>query len=448
MTVIYLILTALRGLSANKLRAVLTTLGVVIGVASVIAMLALGNGARAAVAANFRFLGSDEIMINQRLAMKKGELVSSGKILSYQDGLTLPAEVPLIDRVDMSVGGPGKARHGRDVADLTFLGETDSGLETLASRGDVQPANWPQGKPLKPSDFIAYGRFYTPAEVLGGADVCVLGSQTAQDLFGGDDPLGQTVWLNHRSLTVIGVLAELEYTDPEQRYRSDPNILLTLPISTAIQKLYDQEPSVSITAHVTDESKMTEIKYQVSEYLRRRHNIQSDASGNAVASGNAATNGNPTARGGTQDDFDLTTRNDILGAQQSAARTFSLLLAAMAVVSLAVGGIGIMNVMLVSVTERTREIGIRLAVGAQGRDIVLQFLLEAVMISALGGLFGIAVGVLVIPLAASLNNGVALLAPNSIPLAFGVALLTGVVFGIYPAARASRLDPIEALRYE
>jgi putative ABC transport system permease protein len=144
----------------------------------------------------------------------------------------------------------------------------------------------------------------------------------------------------------------------------------------------------------------------------------------------------------------MTTRKDILGAQQEAARTFSLLLAAMAVVSLVVGGIGIMNVMLVTVTERTREIGIRLAVGARPGDIILQFLLEAVLISAAGGLFGMAVGIFTIPLAASFNQGIALLAPDSLPLALGVAMLTGVLFGIYPAARAARLNPIEALRYE
>jgi putative ABC transport system permease protein len=144
----------------------------------------------------------------------------------------------------------------------------------------------------------------------------------------------------------------------------------------------------------------------------------------------------------------LTTRQDVLGAQMAAARTFSLLLAAMAVVSLVVGGIGIMNVMLVSVTERTREIGVRLAVGAQKKDIVGQFLLEATLICAAGGVLGIAVGILVIPLAATLNQGIALLAADSIPLAFGVAVVTGLGFGLYPAVRAAHLDPIEALRYE
>jgi putative ABC transport system permease protein len=229
---------------------------------------------------------------------------------------------------------------------------------------------------------------------------------------------------------VIGVLAELETTDPSQRYRSDPNQAFYMPISTAIRMLYDEEPSVTITARVSDESRMSEAKDQIAAYLRHRHHVERDASGEYG------------------DDFDMTTRQDILGAQQEAARTFATLLAAMAAVSLSVGGIGIMNVMLVSVTERTREIGVRLAVGARPRDIAAQFLCESMVLSAGGGVLGVVLGVAAVPLAAKLNGGNALLAPNSVPLSFGVALLTGVVFGLYPALRAARLDPIEALRHE
>jgi putative ABC transport system permease protein len=430
MSFLNLTFTAIRGLASNKLRAILTTLGIIIGVASVIVMLALGNGARAAVAAQFRFLGSDSVQISERKIMKNGEIASTGQILSYADGLNLPSQVPMISRVDMQVGGTAKVRHERSVENLNFGGVNASNLDSVAASGTLQPVNWPSGTKLTAQDFIGQGRFFTDAETLGGDMVCVLGYQTFLDLFGGDNPLGQTVWVNHHSYTVIGVIAELEYVDPAQRYSSDPNISLYLPISTAIQQQFSTEPSVNITAHVTDESKIDKIKYDISTYLEKRHNVQKDAQGKM------------------EDDFDITTRNDVLGAQLDAARTFSLLLAAMATVSLVVGGIGIMNVMLVSVTERTREIGIRLAIGAQKGDIIQQFLFEAVLISALGGLFGIAVGVLTIPLAASLNNGVALLAPNSIPLAFGVALLVGILFGIYPAARAAQLDPMEALRYE
>ncbi len=410
----------------------LTALGVIIGVASVIATLALGNGARAAVESNFRFLGSDQIQIDAQLRFKEnsGETKLTGKTVSYEDGLLMPESVNLIDRVEMTVQTQGKVRQGRVVLDMTLVGATADQLTTVAQEAQVQPVNWPTDKALTPEAFIGEGRFFTRSEVSDGADVCVLGYQTALDLFEGDEAIGQLVWVNRKPCEVIGVVAQLELIDPAQRVRGKPNEGFFLPISTAIRNLYDTEPSVSITAHVSDQSRMDEAKAQVAAFLRQRHGIVPDAEGKYT------------------DDFFLITKSDVLGAQQEAARTFSLLLTALAVVALIVGGIGIMNVMLVSVTERTREIGVRLAVGAQRQDIVAQFLLEAVVLSAASGLLGIALGILAVPVAASLNHGIALLDPASIPLSFGVALLTGIVFGLYPALRASRFDPIEALRYE
>lgn len=425
-----LLTTALRSVSANKLRAALTMLGVVIGVASVIAMLALGNGARAAVDATFKSLGADQIQIGQRFSMQDGQFAPLGEKLTYMDGLEMSASVPLVERVEMSTSKSVRARYKRSAVDVSAIGTTAEALEALAGAGNLQPVGWQNGTALTAAAFIGEGRFFSPEEVLAGAPVCVLGYQTALDLFSGDDPIGQVIWVERARCTVIGVGSELESTDLQDRYRSDPNEGLMLPISTMIQAFYDEEPSVYMVAHAIDADHIDEAKAQISAYLRERHHIAPDADGNY------------------QDDFDMTTRKDILGQQQEAAQTFSILLAAMAAVSLAVGGIGIMNVMLVSVTERTREIGVRLAVGAKQKDIVLQFLLEAVLISASGGLAGVVLGVLAIPLAAALNQGTALLLPGSIPLAFGVALLTGVLFGLYPALRAARLDPIEALRYE
>jgi putative ABC transport system permease protein len=429
MTILNSFRTALRGLTANKLRATLTALGIIIGVASVITMLALGNGARAAVDARFRHLGSDTARISVKQDFDDGEFQPVGELLTYDDGLRMTNEVPLVNRVEMSVYTSAKLRHGRNVLDTPVTGST-AALDSLFDGSKVQPVDWPEGEPVNPEDFVGYGRFFTPAEVLAGDEVCLLGHKSAHDLFDGENPLDQTIWVNRRRCRVIGVTAELEEIDPSKRGQSHLNDAFFLPISTAINTLYEDPPSVEITARVTDEGRMAEAKQQIANYLRLRHGVEKDEEGEY------------------KDDFDVVTRNDILGARQEAAKTFSFLLTAMASVSLVVGGIGIMNVMLVSVTERTREIGVRLAVGARQRDIISQFMLEAMLISFLGGALGVLLGILAVPLAASLNQGVALLAPYSIPLGLGVAALTGMVFGLYPAVRASRLDPIEALRNE
>lgn len=430
MTFLKTIRTAFTGISSNILRSVLTTLGIVIGVASVISMVALGNGARAAVEANFRNLGADMVQISVKEKIEQGDFVPVGQILSYEDGLQMPKEIDLVSRVIMSISGEGKVRRGFTVLDMQVSGTTADGLDNVAAQGDTQPVDWPDGELVTGAAFMGNGRYFTPAEVLSQADVCVLGHKTAQQLFGGDNPLEEIVWVNRRKCLVIGVLTELEVTNPALRNQVRPNEAFYLPISTAINNLFDEPPSVQVTARVVDESRMAAARQEIIDYLRSRHAIGKDEIGE------------------WQDDFEMTTRQDILGAQQQAARTFSFLLAAMAAVSLVVGGIGIMNVLLVSVTERTREIGVRLAVGARPQDIISQFLLEAVLISGFGGVLGIAVGVLSIPLVANLNQGVALLSPASIPLAFGVSLLVGLMFGLYPALRAARLDPIEALRYE
>ena len=425
-----LLRAAFRSVAANKLRAALTMLGVVIGVASVIAMLALGNGARAAVDSTFKFLGADQIQIGQKNSMQDGSFQSVGKTLTYMDGLNMAEAVPLVKQVEMSASKTVKVRFGRNTVEIPASGVTADTLENLATGKSLQPADWPNGKPFSSSDFIGDGRFFTVEEVLSGAPVCVLGYRTAQDLFSGDNPVGETIWIERKRCLVIGVLAKLENTEVQAMYQTDPNVNLMMPISTMIQTLYDQEPSVYMVVHVRDANRIDEAKNEISTYLRQRHQVEKDE--NSVY----------------KDDFDMTTLKDILGKQQEAARTFSILLAAMAIISLVVGGIGIMNVMLVSVTERTREIGIRLAVGAKQKDIVAQFLLEAILISLSGGLVGVVAGILAIPLAAALNNGVALLLPESIPLAFGVALNTGILFGLYPALRAAQLDPIVALGYE
>lgn len=423
-----LLRTALIGVSSNPLRSALTALGIVIGVASVIATLALGNGARVAVEEQFRFLGSDEIQVAEKIKFDKGETEPVGERLSYEDGLRMPGAVDLVSRVDMQVQSSAKVRFGRSSFETGVVGTTAWGLEALAAKGEVQPAGMKPGAALSAGTFIDEGRFFTSAEVLGGARVCVLGFETARELFAGDNPIGQTVWVGRNKMVVIGTLKRLEYTDPSQM--GEPNESLAMPISTACRLLFEGEPSVAMSVHVADESRMEEARAAITRYLRKRHHVDKNA------------------RGEWEDDFSLATRAQILGAQQEAARTFSLLLGGMAAVSLVVGGIGIMNVMLVSVSERTREIGVRLAVGARRRDIVRQFLIEAASMGAAGGLLGTALGLLAVPGVSAFFQRPAALDPTSIPLALSVALATGIGFGAYPAIRASRLDPIEALRHE
>ncbi|PKO17740.1 MAG: hypothetical protein CVU39_04460 [Chloroflexi bacterium HGW-Chloroflexi-10] len=430
MTLINLLRTSWVGVSSNKLRAVLTTLGIIIGVASVISMQALGNGARAAVEGQFRFLGADSIQLSSRMLIDDGELKDPEKPLTFQDGLLMPQEVPLVERVEMSVNTSAKIRFGRSSFEQSIQGVTAGALNQIAGSGEVQPVGWPDGEPLNAEAFLQSGRFFTEAEVLEGAEVCILGSKTAYDLFGGDDAIGQTIHVGRESCEVIGVVVELESVDVSKRYREEHNLTFFMPVSTVINLLFEEEPRVFMTAIVKDVNRIDEAKKHIIDYLRNRHGVVADENGEYA------------------DDFDLTTRKDILGAQQEAAGTFALLLVAMAVVSLIVGGIGIMNVMMVSVTERTREIGVRLAMGARQRDIIAQFLVESALISAVGGVLGIVAGILSIPGAAALNSGNALLDPGSIPLSFGVAVLTGILFGLYPAVRAAHLDPIECLRYE
>jgi putative ABC transport system permease protein len=326
-------------------------------------------------------------------------------------------------------------RYGRNVLeDVAITGSSTVEVLQAIPVGGIRPLGWPEDELLTAKALevalVAEGRMFSPAELLAGTPVCVLGHDIASDLFNGDNAIDETIWVKRARCLVIGVLTEVEFVDPAERLRRNPNEFLLMPIGAAIQELYEEEPSVTITARVTDENRIDEAKSEIAGYLRERHGIEK------------------SSEGAYPDDFELVTRKDVLGAQRKAARTLSLMLVSMAVMSLVVGGIGIMNVLLVSVTERTREIGVRMAVGARGRDIVLQFLFEAMLLSFVGGVLGIVVGVLSVPLIASLNEGVALLDAESIPLAFGVALLTGVVFGLYPAARAARLDPIEALRYE
>ena len=355
------------------------------------------------------------------------QTVGKNKVL----GLLMPEALDHVHHVEMVVFSSVKLRYGRNAqSNVPVQGTMSNQLLNFVTKGEYQPKGWSDEESPQPEDFLAYGRFYSPNEVFAGAEVCVLGWDTVEELFEGADPLGETVRVNRKTCQVIGVVAEMERTDPSERTFGTPNRMIYMPVSMVVKDLFEEEPSVTITAHVVDEIQMEEAKSEIASYLRQRHEISKESDGNF------------------EDDFQLTIKEELVAAQREAAHTFSLLLTALACISLVVGGIGIMNVMLVSVTERMPEIGIRRAVGARRSDVILQFLMEALILSSISGVLGIALGILFIPTAASLHQGLALLDLQSIPLAFGVAQFPGFIFGLYPAIHASRLDPIVALRYE
>lgn len=395
--------TALESLAHNKLRSFLTALGIIIGVASVIVMVALGTGAQQAVQNRFRGLGSNEMTITQRRV--PGSNPGASKPITYEQATGL-RDLPQLASVQASLSGSGTVVRGSEsVESTTILGVAADWIKT------------------QNPGYVAKGEFFTDLDVEDKSRVAVIGTTIAQQLFPDEDPVGQEFRVSRLRFEVIGVVKELDRPDP----RVDPNNQVILPIATAVSDLFGKDRSVSVRVKVKDEGQIAAATLAIKDYFREAHDTPENQ----------------------QEDVDVFSMNQITQAQSESANTFALLLVGMAIVSLTVGGIGIMNVMLVSVTERTREVGVRLAVGAQAWDIVQQFLIEAVALSLSGGLIGVAVGILVIPLLTYYRSDLpAVLTWQSIPQAFGVALIVGTVFGIYPAIRASRLDPMEALRYE
>lgn len=395
--------TALESLAHNKLRSFLTALGIIIGVASVIVMVALGAGAQQAVQNRFRGLGSNEMTVSQRRV--PGSNPGASKPITYEQAVGL-ADLPQIGSVQASLSGSATVVRGTASVD---------GTQILGVAADWIKTQNP--------GYVAQGEFFTDVDVDEKSRVAVIGTTVAQQLFPDEDPVGQEFRISRLRFEVIGVVRELDRPDP----RVDPNNQVILPIATAVSDLFGKDRSVNVRVKVKDEKQIAAATQAIKDYFRQVHDTPENQ----------------------QEDVDVFSLNQITQAQSDSANTFALLLIGMAVVSLTVGGIGIMNVMLVSVTERTREVGVRLAVGAQAWDIVQQFLIEAVALSLTGGLIGVAVGILVIPLLTQYRPDLpAVLTWESIPAAFGVALAVGTVFGIYPAIRASRLDPMEALRYE
>jgi putative ABC transport system permease protein len=408
------LLTALRSLRANKVRAALTMLGIIIGVAAVIAMLSIGQGAQAMITEQIEGLGSNLIYVFPGTLEQGGIRQASGsaRTLTYEDALALadPLACPSVAAVAPEVSLTGQVVYKAQNINALISGVTPE----YALVRNYQ---------------VAYGEFLAPEHISGRSLVAVLGSGIAETLYGGLDPVGQTVRINNITFRVIGVLV----SKGGSGFGSQDDVVL-VPLTTAQTRLgrtfvRGGTAVSSISVQAVDAASIDLAIEEISEVLRQRHRIRFD------------------------DDFMVLNQADILSIANQITGVLTIFLGGVAAISLLVGGIGIMNIMLVSVTERTREIGIRKAVGAKRRDILAQFLTEATMLSVTGGLVGILLGwtlaSVISQISASSGTPInTVLSADSVLLATGFSLCVGLFFGIYPAMRAASLHPIEALRYE
>jgi putative ABC transport system permease protein len=401
---------ALRALAVNKLRSALTMLGIVIGVGAVIVMIAVGAGAQARVEDQIRALGSNLLLV------MPGSTTAGGVRLGFGSASTLTEDdVAAINReIPEALAAPAL----RGAAQVIW-GNTNWSTQIYGTTPEyLDVRQWP----------LAAGRGFEPAEMAAAAKVCLIGATVARQLFGDADPLDQSIRIKRVPFTVIGVLD----VKGQSLMGTDQDDLVLVPIKTARSRVLGTASAArnrtvgTIWVKAAEGVDTKEIEAEVRSLLRQRHRIQP----------------------GADDDFSLRNLAEVMAAQEASSRVLALLLAAVASVSLLVGGIGIMNIMLVSVTERTREIGLRMAVGARTRDILGQFLVEAVTLSLIGGLAGVALGVGASMLIASLAGWRIVLSPEAVGLAVAFAFVIGVFFGFYPARKAARLNPVEALRFE
>jgi len=399
---------ALKALRTNKMRSALTMLGIVIGVGAVVAMVAVGSGAKQRIEEQIASMGSNLLMIEAGSLSSGGFRLGAGTTatLTVGDAKAIETEIPGVKYVAPSIRGAAQVVYGNQNWSTGVIGTSP---EMIDIRG------WT----------LSSGRSFTEQELDGSAKVCVLGKTVADYLFGGIEPVDQIVRIKKMPFTVVGVLSRKGQTT----WGQDQDDIIFVPLTTGQKHLFGEAfpgtvRNISVQARGPDEVK--EVEAQLKELLRQRHRIQPN-----------------------QDD-DFTVRNlaELMSSREESANVMSVLLGAIASISLIVGGIGIMNIMLVSVTERTREIGIRIAVGAKGRDILLQFLIESLVLSFLGGILGISLGVTGTLVLSSVTKWPVLFSIKAILLAFVFSGLVGVFFGFYPARKASLLNPIDALRYE
>ena len=407
MNVINLFKIALRAIAANKLRSFLTMLGIIIGVASVIAMLAIGQGSKQSIQANIAEMGSNMIMI--RPGQDKGPGGARGdasemQSLKLKDYETLCEQAKYLAAISPSVSASGQFIYGNNNTPSTVYGISPDYMEI---------------RRLKVDD----GEMFTEDDIKTSAKVCLIGKTVADNLFpDGQDPVGRVIRYKSIPLRVIGVIKAKGYNS----FGMDQDDMVLAPYTTVMKRILSITYLQGINASALTEDMTDQAIDDISELLRQNHKIKE----------------------GDEDDFTIRSQQEMMQMMNSTSDTMTILLLVVACISLGVGGIGIMNIMYVSVTERTKEIGLRMSVGARGIDILNQFLIESVLLSVTGGLIGVLVGV-----------GVALginvfahwpiqIQPWSVLLSFAVCSATGIFFGWYPAKKAASLDPIEALRYE
>jgi putative ABC transport system permease protein len=401
---------AMQALRVNKMRSILTMLGIVIGVAAVIAMIAIGGGAQQRLQEQIASLGSNLLIVVPGSIIQSGARLGAGnaQTLTEQDARAITTEIP-----DVAFAAPLTRSNAQVVFGNTNWATNINGVYN--DYFDVREWN------------LAEGRFFDQGEITRFGKVAILGKTVSSQLFGEDNPVGQVVRIRGIPFEIIGLMESKGQSSQGQ----DQDDVIFVPLTTGRNRLFGEPRGRiarvgTIMIKAQEGSDTQEVEARITELLRQRHRIQP----------------------GMENDFQVRNLTEILKTQEAASKVMSMLLAAVASVSLLVGGIGIMNIMLVSVTERTREIGLRLAVGARGRDIMMQFLVEAMTLATLGGAIGVLLGVLISWLVAYIAGWSISLNLLSIIFAVGFSAAIGIFFGYYPAKKAAKMQPIEALRYE
>jgi macrolide transport system ATP-binding/permease protein len=390
---------------SNKLRSFLTMLGIIVGVGAVITMIAIGQGAGVQITQRIKQMGANLLMVRPGAAEHGGVRSSAGSrtSLTYEDAQVIAGESQFINKVDANFSRNAQVVYGNNNTNTNINGVT---------------SNFPEIRNFP----IERGVFITEDDNLFMKRVAVLGKTIVTNLFGNDDPIGQYIKINRIIFQVIGVMSTKGSTGG---FRDEDDVIF-IPLKTAQKRLFGVDYVSTINIEAKSQDVMDKATAEITNLLRDEHNI----------------------RQGQEDDFNIRSQAEILTTVQDTSKTFTILLASIAIISLLVGGIGIMNIMFVSVTERTREIGVRKAIGAQKWDILGQFLIESVIVSLSGGLIGILIGILASKLTSQFAGWPTVITPVAVILSFSFAVIVGLTFGFYPARKAALLNPIDALRYE